>query len=171
MVLCDACQNIPWNALRGKSLDEEEYQAAYAKLITVAGTRFVWGDSGGRPSRSTNTTSSLGSLQQPPRSKKWTIDIERDYWPFLRAQDEECSLCRFVVDVVRNPSVQPSYHNGFILKNKKFYGDAWKEKSVWMQLLGRFDERPLVRLHVGDEYPEHFTRQSIEPHTTFGKIE
>lgn len=146
MSLCVVCCEIPWRMSRDKDTAEEVYRSAYAKLARAAGDRFMWGDGSGRPAK-----------------------FDRDYWPYIRAQDKDCSFCQLAIKVVRDPSNQPTYHGGFRLKRKNFYGEAWKNKAVWIQLLG-LDDRPLLRLWVGDAQPEHFVRP-IEPQTTFGKFQ
>lgn len=147
---------------RGEHVEEQEYRDAYSKLIEAATDRFMWGDSGGRLAER-----ALKPCAQEPYSKKWTIDIERDYWPYIRVQDNDCDFCRHVIRVARDPGNRPMQQGGFRLKNQKFYSDAWREKPVWIQLLGRNDVRAVLRLFVGDERPELPVR-ALEPQTTFG---
>lgn len=146
MSLCAVCTQIPWRTPRGMTIDEKTYIQAFARLESVAADRFQWADGSGRP-----------------------VKPGRDYWPYIRNSDDACRFCQLVTSVVKEPDVQPTYHGGFRLKKKEFYGDAWKNKGVWTQLLGMRDERPIVRVWVGDERPEHFVR-SIEAQTTFGMV-
>jgi hypothetical protein len=146
MSLCAICTEIPWRTPRGAHTEEQAYVHAFAKLQTVAADKFQWADGSGRP-----------------------VKPGRDYWPYIRNEDSTCPFCQLVSSVVKNPEVQPTYHGGFMLKKKDFYGEAWKGKAVWTQLLGWKDDRPIVRIWIGDERPEHFVR-SIEPQTTFGTI-
>lgn len=147
MGLCSTCTEIPWRTPRGESIVEQAHLNAFARLRSTAGDRFQWCDGSGRP-----------------------VTSNKEFWPFIRNDDPTCQFCQLVTHVVRDPGVLPTYHGGFKLKKKNFYGEAWKEKAIWTQLLGRKDDRPIVRLWIGETRPEHFIR-TIEPQTTFGKTE
>lgn len=142
--LCIVCAEIPWRTPWGERITEQDFLHAYTRLIAIAGTRFQWADASGLP-----------------------VKGDREYWPYILNNSTDCEFCQFAIDSVRYPSYQPTYHGGFKLKKKNFYGEAWQNKPVWTQLIGRLNTRPIVRLWIGDGRPEHFIR-AIEPHTTFG---
>ncbi|KAH7402830.1 heterokaryon incompatibility protein-domain-containing protein [Pyrenochaeta sp. MPI-SDFR-AT-0127] len=158
MNLCSICEAIPWRTLRSDGGNERKFSDGFSQLEAAAGDNLLWCNGSGR-----------------------SVKMDQNPWPFIRhrsssSQVQEgakaCCFCDLVVRAVRDPSVQPTYHGGFKLKKKNFYGEAWDNKAVWTQLPHNEDAfrdvetRPLCRLWIGDSRPEHFIR-AIEPQTTF----
>lgn len=88
---------------RGGIVKVKDYLIAFARLEVSAGDRFWWCYGSGR-----------------------LVKRDANCWPFVQNDSQGCPFCDLVVNVVRDSLVQPTYHDGFKLKTKNFYGNTWK---------------------------------------------